>query len=173
VVKAPYTTNKKCRFFAPTIEKVFDSLDIIYGRYGPNSDRSHSIIPYIMIQPCMKNRIEYKTVLLNKKAIAYSSVNKGKAFGTRELHFKWAEDAINLLEKNCPEALLDGLTRVDSFCNAKEEWRVNEFEGFEAGFTTTPDNDLTVQEFLVAYWFKYILKYVYGTTGGTIITTTD
>ena len=68
------------------------------------------------------------------------------------------------MENYCPEALLDGLTRVDSFRNAKREWKVNEFEGFEAGFLTTAQNDLLVQKFLIDYRFKYILKFVYGIT---------
>ena len=116
-----------------------------------------------MIQPCMMNRKEYKVVLLNKIAISVTSVGKGASFGYKELLFQWAQDAVKLLEQSCPDALLDGLIRVDIFCNAQGEWKVNEFEGFEAGFWSKaePYNDLVVQKFLIAYWLNYILKYVY------------
>ena len=39
---------------------------------------------------------------------------------------------------------------------------MNEFEEFEAGFSTTPDNDHIVIQILKKYRFKYSLKFTYN-----------
>jgi len=161
IVKGPYTTNKKCRRFAPTLHEVFHSIDIISRKYGPDDERQHAIIPYVMIQPCMANRLEYKAVVLNGKALHVKPTGEGKSFGDKKSRLKFAEDAVRLLKENCPAALLDGLVRVDFFENAKGLWVVNEFESLEARYESTAENDVIVEDFLIQYWCRYIMQFVY------------
>jgi len=118
VVKAPYTCNKKCRYFAKSVQEVFHSLSIIADKYGPDSKRDYPIIPYAMIQPCMKNRAEYKAVVLNGKAFFVKRTGGGIAFGDEKSRLGFAEEAVRTLKEKCAYALLDGLVRVDFFQNA-------------------------------------------------------
>ena len=177
VVKAPYTTNKGCRHFCNSTDAVINSLKNIAKRFGPiqrkvvstnkvlgdSYDRPVQIIPYIMIQPCMKNRLEYKVVVLNGKAISEtwngnSSHQHSRAFGTSESRLKWAEEQVRTLRMKCPHALLDGLVRVDFFCDMNGKWVVNEFESLEAGFSgPNPTTDIEVMMFLKHYWLQKLL----------------
>ena len=163
-VKAPWTTNGGFAKHAKTIDEVFLKLRLAAKEFGADeNNRAKSIIPYVMIQPCMRNRREYKIVCLNRVPIYITSYSKksGRAFGTVEEKLAFAKLAIEILGKRIPFALLDGLIRVDIFINAKGEMVVNEFEGFEAGYADGK-HDLTVEEFLSEYWEKKILKFVYG-----------
>ena len=65
----------------------------------------------------MKNRREYKVVLLNKKTLVAKATVYGKSFGDKESRLQYAdlECAVRLLESKSPHALLDGLVRVDIF----------------------------------------------------------
>ena len=114
-----------------------------------------------MIQPCMKNRAEYKAVVLNGKAFFVKRTGGGIAFGDEKSRLGFAEEAVRTLKEKCAYALLDGLVRVDFFQNANGVWVVNEFESLEAGYNSTPENDILVESFLISYWRKYILHFVY------------
>ena len=175
VLKAPYTTNKSCRHFCPTIEEVLNKIRLIGRRYGPIQykvaslgkvlsdyrDRAHPIIPYLMIQPCMRNTMEYKVVLLNGEAISETGFSRArsKCFGTLQSRMKWAEKQVQTLHEKCPHALLDGLVRVDFFCDINGKWVVNEFESLEADiFSEKPKIQMQAQSFLRTYWLQKILN---------------
>ena len=167
VVKAPFTTNSSCRFFASSHEKVISSLESICVDYGPNDERDHSLIPYVLIQPCMKNFKEYKVVVFNGEPLF---VLPCKKLGKRCTSFcddnqkllDFAKSAVQTLTQNCRHAIVDGLIRVDIFCNAAGEWKVNEFEGYEADFGThdVTEESLVVQ-YLESYWESSLRKFVY------------
>jgi len=60
VIKAPYTTNSHYIRFAKSVEDVVKIIN-------KANIQLYETIPYIMIQPCMNNRKEYKVVCFNEK----------------------------------------------------------------------------------------------------------
>ena len=106
-----------------------------------------------MLQPCMKNKREYKVVVLNKKALYIAespSKNRGAAFQSphKDL-FTFAEDAVIQLVKNCPDTLANysntsTIIRVDIFQNKNNDLIVNEFESLEARIWPADDRSGTL-----------------------------
>jgi hypothetical protein len=86
----------------------------------------------------MKNNFEYKVVCWNKCAlyIAKTCRGYGRAFAYKkeDTVIAFASYAVNLLSERFPEAVLDGLVRVDIFITAENKMVVNEFESLEADF---------------------------------------
>jgi len=68
---------------------------------------------------------------------------KGKAYSDENMQrrMKFAEDAIQMLKAACPEAIVDGLVRVDIFEMSDGRLVVNEFESFEALFQNGTEDD--------------------------------
>ena len=166
VVKAPFTTNCSCRYFAKSPENVITYLEKICLEYGPNESRGHSLIPYVLIQPCMKNMKEYKVLVFDAKPLYVLSSKSGKrriAFCDKDEDLlTFARDAVEILKKNCKHAIVDGLIRVDIFCNAAGKWKVNEFEGYEADFcTSNTDDEAHVLQLLETYWKSSLSQFVY------------
>jgi hypothetical protein len=61
-LKAPYTTNSEFVKFPKHIEDIERFIRIAVNKYLGS-------IPYMLLQPCMKNRKEYKVVVLNMKPV--------------------------------------------------------------------------------------------------------
>ena len=57
VVKGPFTTNSQCIKFVHSFDEMKVSMCTLSKKYFGN-------LPYLMIQPCMYNRKEYKVVVL-------------------------------------------------------------------------------------------------------------
>lgn len=161
-MKAPFTTNSHYVRFPKTIENVVD----IVKSAPHNQDVGYCQIPYLMVQPCMHNRKEYKVVMLNHVPVyaTTSSSNKrcsngvNKAFvqTNRMELYKFAEEQITEFKLNCPGAITDGLFRVDVMQNNDGKMVVNELESLEASYFTTGDKQIIVQDFLFHYWFHKI-----------------
>jgi hypothetical protein len=161
VVKAPYTTNSEFVKFAKSFEDIFFSVNLATTKYFGN-------IPYMLLQPRMKNRKEYKVVVLNERPtyISYNPKDSGsdrKAFSkppyTDLLEF--ADIALQKLKKNCPETISDGLIRVDIFQNENKKFIVNEFESLDANYAANEGNmvkDSITSESLNFYWMQKIEK---------------
>jgi hypothetical protein len=88
-----------------------------------------------MIQPCMKNRKEYKVVYNpSSKNITYVSLTSrtascgiSKEPDHSEL-FAFVKKVVDFFQAECPYVICDGLFRVDVFMNKTNELVVNEFE---------------------------------------------
>lgn len=163
VVKMPYTTNceymKICRDLAEVIDALKAACSIYFGR-----------VDYAMIQPCMRNRREYKIVMFNKKPQYIAGISQhpasSRAFigakdGSNYWIFKFAENAVSELEKCCPEAITDGLLRVDIFQTVENKFVVNEFESLEANISCKSMNkQLLTTDLMRQYWFRKINEYI-------------
>ena len=161
VVKAPFTTNSHFVKFPKTIEIVVNIIKS--SPYNP--EVGYGQIPYLMVQPCMHNRKEYKVVLLNHVPVFATSagnkrcsngINKSFVQTDRLDLYKFAEDQLTELKLNCPGAITDGLFRVDVLQNNDGTMVVNEFESLEASYYTTGNKEIAVQDFLFRYWHNKI-----------------
>ena len=136
----PFTTNRKFAHGATTAAKVIEVIQAAACKYFPR-------IRYILVQAAMSNQKEYKLVLIGGKVLWKSVVNhtpqRLAAFSPRghKVLIKWAENALRALHRSCPQAICDGLVRVDIFQTISGSLVVNEFESFEA------DVDGTDREF--------------------------
>jgi len=70
VVKLPFVTNQ-------VIKGIKSREDLIKRIYSIFTTDTKGIYPYVMIQPCMKNRKEYKVVYIPRKDILYVANIKG------------------------------------------------------------------------------------------------
>ena len=110
-----------------------------------------------MIQPCMKNRKEYKVVYIPRKEILYISNIRGakhsngrKAFSSGDHHelYTFIKKAVEFFLVDCPYAICDGLFRVDVFMNEYKDFVVNEFESLEACYYGSFESELAVTHFM-------------------------
>ena len=70
VIKGPFTTNSQCIKFAHSIDEMEDAIRNLSTKYFGH-------LPYLMIQPCMYNRKEYKVVVLNNTAVYKAAISTG------------------------------------------------------------------------------------------------
>lgn len=175
--KAPFVTNSlHYRVFFDGGTKA--AIKILQNITDENfsEDRNHRCykIPYMMLQPTMANRMEYKVVCLGGKACfiartgSRGSGRNAFSFGTppHSRLFAFAEASIQRIMERCPSAIVDGLIRVaifetkDEFLDVdgqlKKKWVVNELEGFEAAFGSNGKNEANVNSFLKNYWINKI-----------------
>jgi len=155
VIKAPFTTNCESVRFPKSFDSMKKYMRVLSQKYYGN-------IPYLMIQPCMYNRREYKVVALNGKplyiahiATGYNKKSTGginKAFGDTDSLLTFAGRAIEKFRTNAPFAITDGLMRVDIFQDATGTMVVNEFESLDASYSSTTDWQMTTHCFLIKYW---------------------
>lgn len=155
IIKLPYATNRHGQKFVHSIQDVISTL---YARYDQHSRH----ISYVMLQPCMLNKREYKLVFLNGEFSHFAqNSSQGKAFLTdqksRESAIRFAQNALTLLKTNCSAAITDGLIRVDIFRNCFGHYVVNELESLEASHYGSAGqkgkaNEDRVHVFLIEYW---------------------
>jgi hypothetical protein len=70
VLKLPFCTMSKGLKFATTMDQVLQRLALIIREYGES-------VPYVMLQPKLANRQEYKVVVLNGEAKYYTNCGHG------------------------------------------------------------------------------------------------
>lgn len=168
VVKAGYVTNKT-RYHKTAIRTAVGVVDTISGfRDAIYSQASGCYyVPYLMVQPCMLNRLEKKIVCLNGKYCytmhphsSHTLGHKYRYLGDLEERYKcFAEHAIRVLQEKEPLCILDGLVRVDIFETVRNDdnddpiWVVNEIESIEAVYST-PDiiAENKMRSGLTNYW---------------------
>jgi hypothetical protein len=97
VLKTPYSTNLENIKWPKTFEEIEQKLKIL-------SKAKFGYIPYVMLQPCMQNRREYKVVAINGTACYVSKVyhpEKGNAFSVEphEALFSFVESSIRKVKK--------------------------------------------------------------------------
>jgi len=71
VIKAPFTTNCEAVKFPKSFDSMQQYMRILSRKYFGH-------IPYLMIQPCMYNRKEYKVVALNNVPTYIASIATGR-----------------------------------------------------------------------------------------------
>lgn len=122
-------------------------------------------IPYLMIQPCMYNRKEYKIVSLNQTPTYLASIASGrnkrsaggvnKTFADTDTLLAFADFAIRRFRSHAPFAITDGLLRVDVFQDVNGNLVVNEIESLDAEYGCS-SYDARYQNmthsFLIKYW---------------------
>ena len=155
VVKYSFTTMRDGLKFCKTKHDVYHSLAIASFEYSWR-------VSYAMIQPCLKNRKEYKVVVLNGKAShvlpqkANGVVVKGGKGFSDAPHadlFRFAETGVERLSQICAGTISDFIIRVDVMQRANGNMIINEFESFEAVYTSGKVNEMHVaQRFFHEYW---------------------
>ena len=180
VVKPPFETNCGPKLLKFCSEE--EGEKGVYHAIEMLSKTCHPRLPYVILQPKMQNRKEYKVVFtvvdcckccqsvkkLLQQVVTFNgefqyvndkpkSPSPSKGFSeephTRLRHF--AEHAIAELNVNCPSAITDGLVRVDIFENAYKELVVNEFESLEAVYYSKL-GQASMHSMLVVYWERKI-----------------
>ena len=119
-------------------------------------------MPYVIVQPRLLNRFEYKVVLLDGKVISCFSVPRdGHAFCRSQEEkintlFPFAEYALKKLKEVRLGAVIDkGLDRVDIMINDTGKFVVNEFESLEAKVVS---HEIEVQECLKLYYLDNLKR---------------
>lgn len=133
IVKMPYTTNSEFTRGARDYKQVVELLGLAARTYAARVD-------YAFVQPMMKNKKEYRVVVLGGSAKYVSTINKSvsgiktQSFSTapHASLFIFAENAVRALARACPSAITDYILRVDIFQRADGRLVVNEFESLEA-----------------------------------------
>lgn len=169
VVKAPFVTNGKHYLFTglKTSQAIVDSIKSVMEEFG---NLGCYLVPYLMVQPCMINRMEKKIVCVGGQycytlhpqcSLGYEYRYEGDVDAR---YAAFAEHAIYVLKRNLPECVLDGLVRVDIFetsnndeNNGEPIWVVNEMESFEAIFECKhAAKQAQTQRRLTQYWIAVI-----------------
>jgi len=165
VVKLPFVTNQ-------IVKGLKTKADVIKKLHSIFNKDNQGIYPYAMIQPCMKNRKEYKVVYIPSKSIIYvtsSSTTAGhykKAFPTGNNHcdlFDFVKRVVTVFQDACPHSICNGLFRVDVFMNNSNKFIVNEFESLEAVYYGKSIQESAVTNFLKEYWLAKLGSYQLAT----------
>jgi hypothetical protein len=165
VIKGPFTTNSQCIKFAHSIDEMEDAMRILSAKYFGH-------LPYLMIQPCMYNRKEYKVVVLNNTAVYKAGISTGsnnkskngvnRKFGELKDLLQFAQTALERLRSNAPFAITDGLFRVDIFQTITGRMVVNEFESLDAEYQSKiSGTDEATYSFLERYWYQKLKEYMF------------
>jgi hypothetical protein len=155
VVKAAWTTNSSFRKYCHSIEEVLENLILGCTRFI-------DVMPYLIVQACMRNKREYKVVVLNKipRYLAESTSTKGVSFSSdpHDRLFSFAKNAVSELCNVCPYVISDGLIRVDIFQNETGCLIVNEFESMEGNFYGCSNQAMEGENFTNLYLADYYEK---------------
>ena len=138
VLKAPFTTNSSAIRFLKCFRALSRQVAAWFSKFGGN-------IPYLILQPCLLNRKEYKVVCLGSKPMYIakitghdsrkSSDGVNRAFCSCSELKNFASKAVERMEFRRPGVVLsDGLFRVDIMQMQDGRMVVNELEGFEANY---------------------------------------
>jgi len=134
------------------------------------------IVPYLFVQPTLKERFEYKVICLNGKAEYCAHIGQSWNGGRNRTPFhkehnyadikRFAESAIEQLRKANPSFIWDGLARVDiMYSQSDNRMVVNEFESLEAGYDSSIVEHVNLsREFLTAYWESIFHNQCYSFT---------
>jgi hypothetical protein len=128
VFKLPFTTNGQAIDYPTTYEEVLEAIQHMFNRFKGK-------IHYGLLQPCLKNRKEYKICFSNGQFLHENfepnSPAGSKAFGTSDERKAFAEEIMNALKVRVPGLLYAPLMRIDVMYYAGE-MVLNEVESLEA-----------------------------------------
>lgn len=118
--KSPYSTNSNGpKLSTKDIHNVHQFVDKLAKDMLFNTFERRLRLPYIMIQPTMKYRREYKLVFFGGKFVHFyrpsNTLGNGPAFsfGNHQRLIDFATSALALFKQTCPYAVVSGLFRVD------------------------------------------------------------
>ena len=130
-------------------------------------------LPYLMIQPCMYNRKEYKIVSLHQEPLYEASIASGRnkrsagginsAFAETNVLLAFADVVIRRFRLHAPFAITDGLLRVDIFQDVNGKLVVNEIESLDAEYgcsTYDARFQIITHNFLNKYWEKKLADFL-------------
>ena len=87
---------------------------------------------------------------------------KRKAFDNETERFKFAEAAVQKLDKACPGSITDGMIRVDIMQLCTGEMVVNEFESLEANYSSETrkahEFEFATISFYESFWHTTLLR---------------
>ena len=167
IVKAPFTTNSHYIRFCHFIEEVLQCLN------SASEDLTVGFcqIPYLMVQPCLYNRREYKVVCIKGDPYYIAKIGCdtlkcsngiNKAFidkkNPAEL-FEFCKQALAEYKTRCPYSITDGLFRIDVLQMRSGKFVVNEFESLEATYydsSASGNKEFKVRSFIEEYWDREI-----------------
>lgn len=169
VLKAPFTTNSSHVKFIHSLVQLDARLRSWFRTLGGS-------IPYLILQPCLRNRREYKIVCLGEVPLYVARI-KGhdsrhtppginQAFTSDSVGHSdlkaFAAAAISKIHAAQPGLLLaDGLFRVDIMVLKNGKMVVNELESMEANYDSTRIiNEGHVSQYLRTYYAAKIVKCV-------------
>lgn len=173
VVKGPFSTNKQGRYFAKSSTDIIEKVRFFFNREccRINEDGSSvaPLIPYVMVQPRIKNPHEKKVACFNGIAryIAANACKIGKSFDSNnpQKTIEFAQTALNCAKTRLGNRLItEGLFRIDIFqvSSDPERYVVNEFESLDADvYGTAQDrnnNEGSIRQDLINYWGDIIQK---------------
>lgn len=83
----------------------------------PGFNKLPLYLDYILLQPALRNRVEYKLVFINGEFIhefnCTSNIGNSFSFSGHARLIQFGKEAIAQLKKRCPTAEVHGLVRVD------------------------------------------------------------
>ena len=156
IINLPFVTNQR-------VQRVSTLEDLLQQADKEHVNKNNTI-PYSMLQPEMRSRLEAKLVCFGGNPLYISIWKKGGGsnshkqsdFGTLPDYpqlFQFASDAITKVKQNCNGFMWDGLVRVDIFLDANRKLRVNELESLDADYETRIEKcGNKVNELLQQYW---------------------
>lgn len=159
--KKPYTTNQ--------VYRAIKSFEDVIIQFKYLKKKWSMVIPYVFLQACLSNRMEYNVVCLNGVALYEAKIDRS---AKPEISFDdiapaterkvFAETVIRTLSVNRPETLTNGLFRVDiMWCDYLSKMIVIELESLEANHSPAfRDNQIYFQlhEYLGVHYANSIIK---------------
>jgi hypothetical protein len=133
VVKTPFTTHGSpyrgklyCKTYVDVLKRI-KHLALLANQAGKHAVHR---VPYVMIQPRIKNNTEYKVLVLDGRAKTLLTKAYGFKTPVQEI-YEFAERVTAKLKQRYPETMTEYIIRVDLF-EVEGKLKVNEFESFDA-----------------------------------------
>jgi len=158
-MKLAFVTNGFHMEQVNTYEELLRKLDFYSGNF-------FGIYPYVMLQPYLYNRKEYKVTLYNGKALYIcKSVRriKERAFSNSTEIMRFAETAVAMLKCETTAIDLEGVIRVDIMQGNDGSLIVNEFESLEACIWSPEGcvrNEAITLSYQATFWKNQVLKFL-------------
>ena len=166
IVKLPFVTNRK-PFTTKSIDRLFEYL---YNWVFKSE--SARVYPYIMVQPCLSNKREYKVITIPSQDIIYIASAKGTghaySIAPHERILNFAKETVQYFKTSCPHAITHQLFRVDILQTRDNKLVVNEFESIDANFVpnfgrsfhaNTSSLEYQVKSFVETFWRDQFLSF--------------
>ena len=166
IVKLPFVTNRK-----PFTTKSVDRMCKYLYNWVFKSE-SARVYPYIMIQPCLSNKREYKVIIIPSQNITYIANVKGRgnaySIAPHERILNFAMETVQYFKSRCPHAITHQLFRVGILQTRDNKLVVNEFESIDANFVPNFGRSIhanasalefQVKSFVENFWRDQLLSF--------------
>ena len=159
MMKLAFVTNGFHMQQVHTYEEILSRLKYYSGKF-------YGIYPYVMLQPYLYNKKEYKVAVYNGKALYICRSSKRyneRAFSNPIELMKFAEDAVAALRCETRNICFEGVIRVDIMQGNDGSSIVNEFESLEACIWSSDNcirNESITQSYQSTFWKTQLLKFI-------------